>query len=191
MNSIRPNNRSSLFFELVLAGCLVASLSGCGGSNSGSSAAPVTPIPLEENDPVDAPVVEPKGAPERFDKTAADADTEGPYATSGPIDFKYTPVLATRNINDEDGSSVSTFGELIDVLGVIHYPIISADVPAPTNGFPIILFQHGRHSTCSTTGVAGGEESSGTDCEANGLVTIRSDKGYDYIARLWLLMAMQ
>jgi hypothetical protein len=180
MNSIRPNSRSSLFFELVLAGCLVASISGCGGS--GSNAAPVIPAPLEKNDPVDDPVVEPKGAPERFNTTAADADTEGPYATSGPIDFKYDPVLATKDINDEDGSSVSTFTVPIDVLGVIHYPITSADVAAPSNGFPIILFQHGRHSTCSTTGIAGGDESSGTDCEANGLVPIRSDKGYDYIA---------
>jgi hypothetical protein len=179
MNAIRPNSRSSLFFKLVLAGCLVASISGCGGA---SSAAPVTPTPLEKTDPGDDPVVEPKGAPERFDTSAADADTEGPYAISGPIDFKYTPVLATKDINDANGSSVSTFAEPIDVLGVIHYPIISADVPAPINGFPIILFQHGRHSTCSTTGDAGGDESSGTDCEADGLVPIRSDKGYDYIA---------
>ena len=55
-------------------------------------------------------------------------------------------------------------------------------MPAPVAGFPIVLFQHGRHSTCSTTGDADGSESSGTDCEADGLVPIRSDKGYDYIA---------
>jgi len=91
-------------------------------------------------------------------------------------------VLATKDINDADGSSVSAFADPIDVLGVIHYPLVTVDMPAPVGGFPIILFQHGRHSTCSTTGDASGDESSGTDCEANGLVPIRSDKGYDYIA---------
>merc|ERR1712000_796018 len=34
----------------------------------------------------------------------------------------------------------------------------------------------------STTGDAEGSESSGTDCESEGLLPIRSDKGYDYIA---------
>ncbi|MDX1504922.1 MAG: hypothetical protein R3221_04350 [Spongiibacter sp.] len=104
------------------------------------------------------------------------------YPASGAIDYRYEPVVATQNIDDDTGLSTSEFSDPVDILGVIHYPLIDAEHAPPAEGFPLILFQHGRHSTCSTTGDANGDESSGTDCEANGLVPIRSDKGYDYIA---------
>ena len=119
-------------------------------------------------------------AESRFDGIAPDADTVGAYTVVGPLDYRFGQVMATQNINDDDGTSVDQFADPVDILGVIHYPQIGSDMP--TNGFPLILFQHGRHSTCSTTGDANGSESSGTDCEADGLLPIRSDKGYDYIA---------
>lgn len=88
---------------------------------------------------------ESKGAPERFDATAADADSEGPYAVSGAIDFKYAAISSTQNVDGSSGERVSTFDDLIDVLGVMHYPLVSADTPAPMAGFPIILFHVDLH----------------------------------------------
>ncbi|MFQ3200700.1 MAG: hypothetical protein ACI9SK_001427 [Zhongshania sp.] len=163
-------------FRIFLIASSLSIFSACGGSSVGRS------VPNQDSDIVGDTGKELKGAPERFDATAADADLEGQYAGSSAIDFKYTAIPATRNVDGSSGERVSVFDDLIDVLGVIHYPLVSADTSAPAAGFPIILFQHGRHSTCSTTGDASGTESSGTDCEANGLVPIRSDKGYDYIA---------
>ena len=78
--------------------------------------------------------------------------------------------MATRNIDDSNGSTVDQFTDPVDILGVIHYPQVDADTELPEAGFPLILFQHGRHSTCSTTGDAEGTESSGTDCESEGLL---------------------
>jgi hypothetical protein len=163
-------------FRILLIISLLSVISACGGSSVGGNG------PSQNSDIGGDTGEKPKGAPERFDATAADAGSEGPYAISSAIDFKYTAIPATQNIDGSSGERVSTFDDLIDVLGVIHYPLVSADASVPAAGFPIILFQHGRHSTCSTTGDASGDESSGTDCEANGLLPIRSDKGYDYIA---------
>jgi hypothetical protein len=163
-------------FRVLLIVSSLSIFSACGGSSVART------VPNQDSDVGGDTGKELKGAPERFDATAADADSGGQYAVSSAIDFKYTAIPATRNVDGSSGERVSIFDDLIDVLGVIHYPLASADTSAPAAGFPIILFQHGRHSTCSTTGDASGSESSGTDCEANGLVPIRSDKGYDYIA---------
>jgi len=162
-----------------IVGSALMLLTACGGSGGSSGSG-------EEGGVVDdptPPVVEtPVFSESRFDGAAPDADTEGPYQIAGPIDYRYAAVMATRNIDDSDGTSVDQFADPVDILGVIHYPVVDSASDIPEDGFPLILFQHGRHSTCSTTGDASGDESSGTDCEASGLVPIRSDKGYDYIA---------
>ena len=155
---------------------LLTGLAACGGSGGGSSSGGGE---LVEPSPPPEP---PRFSETRFDAVAPDADTAGRYSVVGPLDYRYVPVMATRNIDDSNGSTVDQFTDPVDILGVIHYPQIDADTELPEAGFPLILFQHGRHSTCSTTGDAEGSESSGTDCESEGLLPIRSDKGYDYIA---------
>ncbi len=150
-------------------------VSACGGSSGGGADS-------DADTNIKEPVAEEVYSLTRFDGVAPDVDVAGEYAIAGPIDYRYAAVTATRNIDDSDGSSVDSFSDPVDILGVIHYPQLGADAEIPAGGFPLILFQHGRHSTCSTTGDASGDESSGTDCEADGLVPIRSDKGYDYIA---------
>lgn len=117
----------------------------------------------------------------RFSGVSPDVDARGPWAVSAATDYRYAAIPGTQNLND-DGTRADTYPVDMDVLGVIRYPLPTPGQSAPANGFPVILFQHGRHSTCSTTGDASGSESSGTDCEANGLKPIRSDLGYDYIA---------
>lgn len=163
--------------QLCASVFLISGLVACGGSSSGSSpgGGDVVAPPAPEPEP-------PSFSETRFDTVAPDADTTGSYAVVGPLDYRYAPVMATRNIDDSNGSTVDQFTDPVDILGVIHYPQIDADTELPEAGFPLILFQHGRHSTCSTTGDAEGSESSGTDCGSEGLLPIRSDKGYDYIA---------
>lgn len=163
----------------LVALAVVGALSGCGQSPSVGEPVSDTPDPTPPTDNPTDPQ-EPGGAPLRFSGTAPSVETIGPYAVSEAIDYRYTPVMATQNV-DADGLTVSQYPDPIDVLGAIRYPMSGA-TPEPTNGFPVILFQHGRHSSCSTTGGPDGSESSGTDCAADGLVPIRSDLGYDYIA---------
>lgn len=128
-------------------------------------------------------LVVPEPAATRFSGTAPDADVPGPFEVSAAIDYRYGAIPGTLNVND-DGSRADTYPIDMDVLGVIRYPLETPGTRMPAGGFPVLLFQHGRHSTCSTTGDASGRESSGTDCEANGLKPIRSDLGYDYIAEI-------
>lgn len=166
-------------FLMMASATLVSTtlLVGCGGgSSSGPAPAPVVEEPSE-----------PGGAPLRYSGTAPDIDVPGPYAVSDAIDYKYFPVDASEDIVEDTSSpdlhtTTKLFDEQVDILGVIRYPVLPAGESPPAGGFPVILFQHGRHSTCSTTGDESGSESSGTDCEADGLVPIRSDLGYDYIA---------
>jgi hypothetical protein len=202
---MRPYMNIKLILQVLLTASLLTSVAACGGSGSSSGDTGTGDSGTGDSGTGDSGTGDsgtgdsgtgdngtgdtggetgtpPKGSPERFDGQSPDADTEGSYAISGPVDFKYLPISTTRNIDDSTGVRVSTFDDPTDVLGVIHYPLIDDETVVPEAGFPIILFQHGRHSTCSTTGADGGSESSGTDCEANGLVPIRSDKGYDYIA---------
>jgi len=152
---------------------IAASLAACGASTP--------PDTSDGEPPVQEPPTEPGGAPLRFSGTAPTVDDIGPYGVSAAIDFRYDAVMATQNV-DDDGLTADQYPEPVDVLGVIRYPLPTDDAPVPDEGFPVLLFQHGRHSSCSTTGDADGSESSGTDCEADGLVPIRSDLGYDYIA---------
>ncbi|MDX1587775.1 MAG: hypothetical protein R3296_02465 [Oleiphilaceae bacterium] len=166
--------------SLTIAAAL---LSACGGSSNRAdttSEAPVTepPTPTQPAEPERPPEVVVTGA-ERFDGPAPDVNEPGAFAVAGPVDYAYEPIEVTSRI-DGDGRRTDTF--TVDVAGVAHYPQLSAGQAAPEEGFPVIVFQHGRHSSCSTTGEADGSESSGTDCEARGLVPVRSDKGYDYIA---------
>lgn len=182
---------SVLFAAVVISAC---GSSGAGGANSPSEGNQTGTTPVDggadSNKPGDngsgngmpgdnaEPPVPIQGAA-RFDKTAPDVDVAGPYAAMTSIDYDYGFIPVTSRI-DANLARTETFNA--DVKGVLHYPIVTAETPAPAEGFPVIIFQHGRHSTCSTTGDADGAESSGTDCEANGRVDIRSDKGYDYIA---------
>lgn len=165
--------KTSVISSAVLASLLTA----CGGgsSNSASNTAPREQINTEPKDVVEAVA---RGA-ERFDGAAPTVDDLGPYQIAGPIDYRYAPLEVTSRI-DDDGRRTETFE--VDVAGVIHFPALADGAVAPEAGFPVVLFQHGRHSTCSTTGNENGSESSGTDCQADGLEPIRSDKGYDYIA---------
>lgn len=146
-----------LLLSLVLSACGRSSAPASGGAKD--EPAPVT----------------------RWSGVAPDTDVTGPYTVSAAIDYRYAAIPGTRNIND-DGTRADTYPVDMDVLGVIRYPLPTAGVLEPAGGFPVLLFQHGRHSTCSTTGDASGSESSGTDCEAGGLKPIRSDLGYDYLA---------
>lgn len=173
MAAVVPHRVLSMISVTLVSATLLAA---CGGGSSSSPA----PVPVVEEPP-------PTGAPLRFSGTAPDIDVVGPYAVSDAIDYKYQPVDASEDIVEDTSSpdlhtTTKLFDEQVDILGVIRYPVLSAGASAPANGFPLILFQHGRHSTCSTTGDASGSESSGTDCESEGLVPIRSDLGYDYIA---------
>ena len=119
-----------------------------------------------------------RGSPLRFTGIAPDAGDDGPYAVSAAIDYEFDAVAATADI-DSSGRPTAQFPQKVNVRGVLRLPL----GVAPAGGFPVILFQHGRHGTCSTTGTPDGSESFGMDCEAQGLKRIRSDLGYDYIAR--------
>lgn len=163
--------------KVVLSVFSAALLAAC----SGSPGTERTDTPI-----IDDPI-EPRGAPLRYSDTAPDVDVAGPYAVSEAIDYKYQPVDASEDIVEDTSSpdlntTTKLFDEQVDILGVIRYPLLPAGAAVPEGGFPVMLFQHGRHSTCSTTGDESGSESSGTDCESEGLVPIRSDLGYDYIA---------
>ncbi|WP_323750902.1 hypothetical protein [Marinobacter sp.] len=156
---------------------MTAFLTACGGGDSSSteSVEASNPINAEPKDGVETII---SGA-ERFDGVAPAVDDFGSYQVAGPIDYRYAPLQVTSRIDDE-GRRTETFES--DVAGVMHFPVLTEEQAVPEGGFPVILFQHGRHSTCSTTGNENGNESSDTDCEASGLEPIRSDKGYDYIA---------
>ncbi|WP_203300748.1 hypothetical protein [Marinobacter sediminum] len=162
----------------VISLAVVASiLTACGGG-SGNSASNTVPRERVNTEPKDVVEAVARGAA-RFDGAAPAVDDLGSYQISGPIDYRYAPMEVTSRI-DDGGRRTETFE--VDVAGVIHFPALPDGAVAPEAGFPVILFQHGRHSTCSTTGNENGSESSGTDCQADGLEPIRSDKGYDYIA---------
>ena len=174
MAAVVPNRFLNMVSATVVSATLLVA---CGG---GSSSDPAPNPVLEEPAP-------PTVAPLRYSGTAPDIDVAGPYVVSEAIDYRYLPVDASEDIIEDTASpdlhtTTKLFDEQVDILGVIRYPVLAPGVSAPKDGFPVILFQHGRHSTCSTTGDESGSESSGTECESEGLVPIRSDLGYDYIA---------
>lgn len=151
-------------------GALLVMVSACGQSGG-----PLTGAGAADDAAVEGPIA-------RFTGVAPEVTVPGPYAVSDARDYRYAPIDGTRTV-DDTGARAAVFPVPMDVKGVVRYPLVDADHPVPAGGFPVLLFQHGRHSSCSTTGDAGGTESSGTDCEADGRVAIRSDRGYDYLAQ--------
>jgi hypothetical protein len=61
-----------------------------------------------------------------------DPGIPGPYAVSS----------AEYDLGDEAFGAPS-FPDLIEVIGTVYYPTDMSDGP-----FPVLLFLHGRHSTC-------------------------------------------
>jgi len=129
-------------------------LQGCGASQPGTEPAP-TPLPA---------------AVMRYEGAAPQADLPGPYAVSEPLDYDLGQYLVS------DGDN-----------GLPYNADVHGSVRAPTSGsgpFPVILYLHGRHVTCSY----GGFEflSAGICPTIDGLVleikTVPSYLGYDYMA---------
>jgi len=69
----------------------------------------------------------------------------------------------------------SAFPGPVELLASIHYPTNLSGGP-----FPVILFQHGRHETCSQGAEGGFLE---WPCSA-GRIPIPSYRGYDYVANV-------
>lgn len=145
--------------RLTLAAfALVTLLSACGESQprTGTGSSPETPVVIE-------PVA-------RYSGIAPDASLPGLFAASEPREYDLGQYL----VSDGDNSLAYN----VDVHGQVR---------APTTGsgpFPVILYLHGRHVTCSY----GGFEflSAGICPEINGLVLeikpVPSYVGYDYMA---------
>lgn len=116
----------------------------------------------------------PEAAAERFISIAPDVRADGPFAVSDAIRYRSAPILVS------DGDSGAFYNA--DVEGQLRYPL---DGEGP---FPVVLYQHGRHSTCT---YLGGVEflSAGVcpDFSETGLplvltAPIDSFEGYDYMA---------
>ena len=90
-----------------------------------------------------------------------DPGIPGPYAVSS----------AEYDLGDEAFGAPS-FPDLIEVTGSVHYPTDMSDGP-----FPVLLFLHGRHSTC----YSGGSTNIAWPC-TGAFAPIPSYQGYDYLA---------
>lgn len=166
---------------------LTSSLIACGGGGQSpvvSDTPPVTGGPATPNDltcSADGPITFPSSAavPQRFTGTAPDADTTGPYGTTETIRYDFEDLLVA------DGDTNATYPAEVD--GWIRYPIETDTAKKPANGWPVVLYLHGRHSTCE---YAGGFESLSAECPDQGpggtsLVgtsRVNSYQGYDYMA---------
>ncbi len=73
----------------------------------------------------------------------------------------------------DEAFGAPTFPDLIEVRGSVHYPTDLSDGP-----FPVLLFLHGRHSTCYN---GGGSTSIAWPCTGS-YSPIPSYQGYDYLA---------
>lgn len=90
-----------------------------------------------------------------------DPGIPGPYAVSS----------AEYDLGDEAFGAPS-FPDLIEVTGSVHYPTDMSGGP-----FPVLLFLHGRHSTC----YSGGSTNIAWPC-TGAFAPIPSYQGYDYLA---------
>jgi PKD repeat protein len=72
----------------------------------------------------------------------------------------------------DEAFDAPTFPDLIEVTGSVHYPTDMSDGP-----FPVLVFLHGRHSTC----FSGGSTSIAWPCTGT-FDPIPSYQGYDYLA---------
>jgi hypothetical protein len=85
--------------------------------------------------------------------------------------------LAVTVAEYDFGDSVFTPTDLddpVEMRAVVHYP-----TGLPGGPYPLVLFLHGRHSTCYD----GGDFSMDWPCEAP-LVPIPSHRGYDYVSQI-------
>lgn len=83
----------------------------------------------------------------------------------------YTVSSAEYDFGDE-AFGAPTFPDLIEVRGSVHYPTDLSDGP-----FPVLLFLHGRHSTC----YSGGSTNIAWPCTGS-FSPIPSYQGYNYLA---------
>ena len=90
-----------------------------------------------------------------------DPGIPGPYAVSS----------AEYDLGDEAFGAPS-FPDLIEVIGTVYYPTDMSDGP-----FPVLLFLHGRHSTC----YSGGSTNIAWPC-TGAFTAIPSYQGYAYLA---------
>lgn len=147
-------------------------LSACTGGSPEMERAGEIPVSGCEVNP---PAIMASEVPERFIETAADADTMGPEPITDHIYYDFNDILVS------DGDTGLTYPAEIE--GWIRYPTSEA----PVEGWPVVMYLHGRHATCT---YLGGVEFLGTECPetdiaGNPLVLtspIKNYQGYDYMA---------
>lgn len=115
------------------------------------------------------------GAPINTRDYAPTVRDTGPYAVSEFLEYNSAQLV----VNDPEGLKYN-----VDVKAVVRYPL-EGDGP-----FPVVLYLHGRHSTCSYAGITETLSTGECDIETPGLLgqptnvlkPVESLKGYDYMA---------
>ncbi len=165
--------------------CTALTACGGGGQSPGITEEASTPIdpatPQDRICTVDGPetFASSSPAPARFSGVAPDANTVGSFGTTDAIRYDFNDIL----VSDGDTEGAVTY--LAEIEGWIRYPTTTP----PAEGWPVVLYLHGRHVTCNY--LDGFEFLSAGECpdtspeSGSPLETTRpieSFQGYDYMA---------
>lgn len=161
--------------RLVLSLSAIALLSACSGSQSPQAS---SELKLDAVCADDSVVTYPSSTPAavRFDSVAPDANIAGAHPVTDAIFYDFTDITVS------DGDTNATY--LADVDGWIRYPTDAA----PAEGWPVVLYLHGRHVTCEYGGsvefLGSGEcpETNDSGAPLTATSPINSYEGYDYMA---------
>jgi hypothetical protein len=157
--------------RLSLAALTLSSLAACTGTQDEIKE-------LETSCAADVEITYPTSskAPARYTEVAPDADTAGAHPITDHISYAFSDITVS------DGDTGATY--LADIDGWIRYP---TNEP-PASGWPVVLYLHGRHSTCEygggfeTLGAGECPETSDSGLPLTATSPVESFAGYDYMA---------